>query len=1183
MSGVLLEDARKSLDKVQIHLRPHLNRSSQSVNDIVELNKDSENKLSQINMALEHIPDDSQTGPLDQAKTVADKSNQKAQKALKIMNPIVNSLTDDIKRAQDLPGEMDKTNKDISNIRKQVADVQMVMPNIQNLVQSLEKRQDTTNLMVSGLGDKLGKLRSQVDTAREIANSINLGVEFHPNTTLELIPPQNLQLLATNSRFSTYFRTEKPNGFVVYLGNEDQPAEDPSAKPKQKDFMALEIENGYPVLSVDLGYGPERVVSDKYVADGEWRQAIVDRVGNNVQLTIREEMDNGQEKLHQVNHTLPGPYSVFNVDKDSRLFVGGYPPDFAIQNGVKYSSFEGEIEELKIGDDNIGLWNFVEAQSNTNGARERNKLYSSEKPSTGYRFNGNGYAMVDAKAFSFKARSRVQFKFKATRESGDGLMFYVGKNKHFMSVEMREGAVVYQFKLGQHLVNFRTPKKYNDDEWHDVEAVRDGSRGKLVVDQEQLFSEESTGEEQLKVSEVMYFGGHPGHMNHSEVTNSGFDGCIDKVHIESTPVDLTRNLKALGTRRGCPTKFSSVVSFFPHKHGYVKRGNVSADNHLQVYLRFRTKHEEGVLFYATNNDQSSTLGLALFEGKLYLTSNGVTTVSKRLNDGEWHTVTASHDSRSIRLNVDDVAHYEEPLAASYLQIQHGEIFFGGLPSGYRVAKNAMRTSAYFLGCISDANVNLDGVNFAEARDKQNAILDNCPQNMFDMYDMWTVPNVYPEQEIDSRIDVSNNDKENQIDDDDDDNGKPFVEPPPPKPVTPRPKPKPSTTTTTAKPWPTRAQAEKKEGCQLGRDKFDWDLDLDMASGYRFGLKKDSRAEIHDYMQNKRRAFDFYLEFKTTSPDGLLFYAADPRHTDFVGLYMEGGKLVFKFRGGPGVVNITSNFEYHNGEWHTVFFSRAQNKGKMVVDGDDEVEAESPSQVRQIHLAGPFYIGGISVEALEDMHMNLNTVKGSYFKGCIRGVTINNRATSEPKTVDVEPCSEQVESGTYFSGGYVKLREKLRVGTDIRISMEIKARTQNGLLMSVHGRKALLILQLLNGTVSFVVDNGDGMFETVFVPEDKNLCDGEWHSIVAIKTKFVITLQVDNVQSQPTIGPAKTPSADTSRALFMGGHQHIARIRGLKAREPYHGCIRNVKIDDKPEMVNNGMVTGDVLVGVCPTF
>lgn len=1168
----------RALDKVQIHLGPHLNRSRQSVNDIVQQNKESDDRLHQINLALEHIPDDTQTGPLESAKTTADKSNQRAQKALKIMNPIVKSLAEDTKRAKDLPVEMDKTSKDIAQIRKQVDDVTKVMPNIQNLVENLETRQNTTNLKVSGLGDKLQKLRSQVDNAREIANSINLGVAFHPNTTLELKTPENLQLLATNSRFSTFFRTEKPNGFVVYLGNEEKPNDD--GKPKQQDFMALEIENGYPVLSVDLGYGPERVVSDKFVADGEWRQAIVDRVGNNIQLTIREELDNGMEKLHQANHTIPGPYSVFNVDQDSRLFVGGYPPDFNIQNGVKYSSFEGEIEELKIGDDHIGLWNFVDGQSNSNGARERNKLYSSEKPSTGYRFNGNGYAMVDAKAFSFTTRSNIQFKFKATRDAGDGLMFYVGKNRHFMSIEMRDGAVVYQFKLGQHLVNFRTPKTYNDDQWHDLVAVRDGSRGKLVVDGEDMYAEESTGKEPLKVSEVMYFGGHPGRINHSEVTNQGFDGCIDSVFIEGTPVDLTRNLKALGTRRGCPVKLSTSVTFQPHKYGYVKQGNVSADNHLQVYLRFRTKHEDGVLFFATNNDQSATMGLALFEGKLHLTSNGVTTVSKRLNDGEWHTVTATHDSRSLRLSIDDSAHYEEPLGQSYLQIQHGEIFFGGLPRNYRMASHAMQTSAYFVGCISDANVNNGGVNFAETRDKHNAVLDNCPVDMFE-YELWKVPNYYPEQEVDSDINTRFNvpdDKMNEIEDKED--REEEKEKPTPKPK-PKPKPKTTTTTTTMKPWPTQPQQEQKTGCQLGRDKFDWDLDYDMSIGYRFGLKKDSRVEIYDALPAKRPVH-YYLEFKTTETDGILFYASGARHTDYMALFMENGKLVFQFRGGANMANLTSNFMYHNGDWHTVSFSRLQDEARMVVDGDDETNVDS-SMITKIKLQNPLYVGGIPETDLEDTHINLNTPKGSYFQGCIRGMTINNKVPVDPKAIDVAPCSSQVEAGTFFSGGYVKLREKLRVGTDIRISMQIKARTQNGLLMSVHGKKALLIIQLLNGTVSFVVDNGDRIFETVFVPENKNLCDGEWHSIVAIKTKFVITLQVDGVQSQPTIGPAKSPSAETSRALFMGGHQHLGRIRGLKAREPYHGCIRDVKIDDKPERVSNHMVTGDVLVGVCPTF
>lgn len=41
--------------------------------------------------------------------------------------------------------------------------------------------------------------------------------------------------------------------------------------------MALEVENGYLVLTVDVGNGPQRVINNKYVADNVWYQFIIDR------------------------------------------------------------------------------------------------------------------------------------------------------------------------------------------------------------------------------------------------------------------------------------------------------------------------------------------------------------------------------------------------------------------------------------------------------------------------------------------------------------------------------------------------------------------------------------------------------------------------------------------------------------------------------------------------------------------------------------------------------------------------------------------------------------------------------------------------------------------------------------------------------------------------------------------
>lgn len=41
--------------------------------------------------------------------------------------------------------------------------------------------------------------------------------------------------------------------------------------------MALIIENGYPVLLLDVGNGHEQVINDKFVADDKWYQFIIDR------------------------------------------------------------------------------------------------------------------------------------------------------------------------------------------------------------------------------------------------------------------------------------------------------------------------------------------------------------------------------------------------------------------------------------------------------------------------------------------------------------------------------------------------------------------------------------------------------------------------------------------------------------------------------------------------------------------------------------------------------------------------------------------------------------------------------------------------------------------------------------------------------------------------------------------
>lgn len=112
--------------------------------------------------------------------------------------------------------------------------------------------------------------------------------------------------------------------------------------------------------------------------------------------------------------------------------------------------------------------------------------------------------------------------------------------------------------------------------------------------------------------------------------------------------------------------------------------------------------------------------------------------------------------------------------------------------------------------------------------------------------------------------------------------------------------------------------------------------------------------------------------------------------------------------------------------------------------------------------------------------------------------MNGKPMENPRMENIIACSENVESGVFFnaySNGYVKLQERFKVGMEIDIQMDIKPRNVTGLLMSVHGRRDFLVLQMIDGEIRFTVDNGRGPIEAAFKPPTTHyFCDGNWHSI-----------------------------------------------------------------------------------------
>lgn len=119
--------------------------------------------------------------------------------------------------------------------------------------------------------------------------------------------------------------------------------------------------------------------------------------------------------------------------------------------------------------------------------------------------------------------------------------------------------------------------------------------------------------------------------------------------------------------------------------------------------------------------------------------------------------------------------------------------------------------------------------------------------------------------------------------------------------------------------------------------------------------------------------------------------------------------------------MTSKFEYNNDKWHTVLFSRQQSKGKLIINGDDEVFGESAGNTRTMSVQPPYSFGGVDPQNDEESRLNTHIEKDKYFSGCIRNIQVGARPLGDPgKAIGVLPCSDEIEKGVFFGGGYVKV-------------------------------------------------------------------------------------------------------------------------------------------------------------------
>ncbi|XP_060535680.1 laminin subunit alpha [Cylas formicarius] len=1192
-SSKALDDAHKLNQRTSGDLEPQLEKAVDAFAPVKVVHEDNQDLLQDIENILTNIQPVSLAKAFKNASNMADAASSHVEEIEKRVNTSFASLPEEKEKAQALPKDLDDIKRNIVQTDKQIETVNEKLPAIVDSLEQLPQAQAVRNKTSDGIKNSVNKLNQQIQLARDIANRIKIGVKFYPNTTLELRNPDNIDDMTTSTKISGYFRTAKPNGLIFYLGN---PNGTNLRKTKSDDYMALVVQNGYPVLKLDIGNGPEQVINSKNVSDNIWYQFIIDRVGHNAKLTIREELPGGQENLTVAEKHLSGPYTIFNLDKErSKLFVGSAPGD--MQKDIDVNSLDGEIEDLVIGNTPLSLWNFANGSENNHGAIERDRLVVLQ-PSTGFRFNGQGYVIIDARSLQVRSKSSIIFSFKTF--ATEGLLFLAGRENTFIALELRNGKILYQYNLGGGTKKFASSKQYNDGNWHKITATRDGARGKLRVDDEDVTdrTKQVTGAS-LELTETVSFGGYPHIHNFRDVTNIKFDGCINNVTITGEPVDLRNNLKAYDVTPGCPAKFAPMVSFNNSQRGYVGWDGLAINNDFKASLKFKTKEKDGLIFYIENPDQSSVTSLSIVDGRVKVISNKIELVSKdTFDDGEWHVVSVIHDKDRLRIDFDDYNHRVTDNTPPPLHILYGKMYVGGLPRGVQPPPGTSGTTEPFHGCIADLTVNGNVKNFANTSIRSQEILDKCildrdylptDPSVHLLPDLepfpevtlppTTVPtivteNPYEQSNIrggDGGFDFLPKEKEVKTEKTPEE-AEIFTVPPAAIPRGPIGRVPP----TTPKPI--------YEGCALPVEPAPEDL---KSSGYRFGSQPSSRLEFNTPRGKFRKSFDFSMEFKTTEPNGILFYVSDSKtHRDYAALYLEGGFVIFTFKGeqGPPLL-LRSQLTYNDNEWHLVEISRDGSDGKLVIEGG-ALTGKILQKTTSLGLHIPFYLGGLHPDDYNYVQSNLNMT--TQFTGCVRNFNMNTKPMENPKDFGVIPCSDHVEVGTFFGGGlntYMKLKDRLKVGQMFNIKMDIKPRVNSGVLVAVHGKKDYLVLEMVNGTLRLVVENGKGPLTTSFLPPGNNtfsLCDGNWHEIQVVKSRNVVTISVDRIFTDPKIGHHTATSTDTGSALFLGGHRLIKKVRGIVSRTPFVGCIKDVSLNNEPIDMQATMVEGHITVGICRT-
>ncbi|ULT96990.1 hypothetical protein L3Y34_005063 [Caenorhabditis briggsae] len=1065
-------------------------------------------------------------------------------------------------KAEEITEKANSAMEGIRLARRNAVQLQSLAPVVASKFEELKKLSAVRSGKVDSITGKVSEIKEMIAAARNAANKIKLGAHFNRGSSLDLNIPQRVTRSAAHADISFYFRTEEQHGIPFFFGNEET-AVGSRAVPTA-DYVAAEIEYGRLKITVDLGDAPAVVKLETLVNDGLWRRLNIERIGKTVNATLSK--PNSVETAETKSSVAGGNKSVLNLNQQiSKLFIGGIPTTARISKDLYNRDFVGDIELLKLHGEPIGLWNTKEKGNvNVGGAQKKPKMTDNADELV-ISLDGEGYSSYKPSHWNPRKATKISLSFLTF--SPQGLLFFVGKDRDFMSLELFDGLIKLSVDLGSGTEQFMTENSnYNDGKWHTVSIVREEKHVKITVDEEVVEGDVPGKDSEMSVTEFLYIGGTPSGLP-VRTTMVPLRGCIKQVKLGSDEVDLENSHASKGVRSGCPLHTVRTVSFLSDRTTAEFSNATEFSGDVSVTFKFKTRSiRQPSSVFTVTDDEDSVLSATINEdGILTVTSgNDVATLELAASpDERWHYVSIRKTDHVIRIDADDsfsneVArkeHDESNPDATYLSASFGKS--GAFPS--------------FVGCIGDVTLNGKLLDFIKA-DIKEISLNGC--SLSDDENVAATTTTTTSAPTDSDIAVLPND-----DSEDEET---------------------TTTTTTSTEEPTEEPAEMKDQpiyvppnskrdssfdfpdhfesvdlsvrpdghCSLPEDAL---VQFEDAEGFNFGTQQHSRIEYDVLPDAFDKSGEFSFKIRPTSDNGVVFIAGNKRteqnkNNDHIAVILEHGRVIFTYDTGSGKVVIKSDKSIIDGRWHSIKVSRRGKSAHLIVD-DDSYESEGAANQNEdlIDTQPPFYLGGVPSD-FASVVRSLVPGTRSQFSGCIKDFRLNGKSLNNGKEFGTEQCSQFSEPGMYFGkdGGYAIVQKDYEVGHSFGLEVEIRPRMKNGVLFSV-GVLDYVAVEFVNGSIKTTVGSASGMEDLWHHPTNENeYCDGQWQSFKIAKKKNLLTVTVNGKAQIRMMKKAKEEVLTKDPLYFGGLPEGITKNKGITTDKPFVGCIRFISFGLKKD-------------------